>query len=255
MAHPRRILLEVCIASAGDALSAAEGGADRLELNSALALGGLTPTLGLLREMKETVQVPVVAMVRPRPGGFAYDRSDFRVLLRDADLLLANGAEGLAVGVLLPDGRVDVPRCREIRRQAGSATLVCHRAFDLTPDPFEALEQLIDLGFQRVLTSGQQESAYYGASLIAQLIERAAGRIEILPGGGINRFTLADVLDRTGCDQVHASLQHNVRDTSASGRPQVSFSSRPRGSEDWFSATNKVAVQELVQLLAQSNIS
>jgi copper homeostasis protein len=255
VAHPRRILLEVCIASADDAVSAADGGADRLELNSALALGGLTPTIGVLREVKETVPLPVVAMVRPRPGGFAYGSSDFRVLLRDAELLLAHGAGGLAVGVLQADGRVDDPRCREIRRQTGSAVLVFHRAFDVTPDPFESLEHLIDLGFQRVLTSGQQESAYNGTPLIAHLIQRAAGRIEILPAGGINRFTLTDVLARTGCDQVHASLQHNVSDTSTSARPRVSFSNRPSISEEWFSATNRVAVQELVQLLTQNGHS
>jgi copper homeostasis protein len=248
---PRRILLEVCIASAGDALAAAAGGADRLELNSALELGGLTPTLGVLREVKESVSLPVVAMVRPRPGGFAYDDREFRVLQRDIDYLLAHGADGLAVGVLQPDGRLNVARCQEIRRQAGSAVLVCHRAFDVTPDPFEALDQLIDLGFQRVLTSGQQESAYHGSALIAQLIQRAAGRIEILPASGINKFTLADVLARTGCDQVHASLRDSARDPSMEGRPQVSFSNRSRLPEGWFSATKMVAVEELVQMLAK----
>jgi copper homeostasis protein len=130
-------------------------------------------------------------------------------------------------------------------RQAAGREAVFHRAFDVTPDPFEAVEQLIDLGFRRVMTSGQEESAYNGAGLIAELIRRARGRIEILPAGGINRFTVADVVARTGCDQVHASLRTRREDRSTASRPQVSFGGAIQIPEDRYDATSAEAVAEL----------
>jgi copper homeostasis protein len=245
-----RVLLEVAVASVEDALAAQAGGADRFELNAALALGGLTPSLGTLIEVKHAVSLPVLAMVRPRPGGFAYSAAEFAVLQRDADLALAHGADGLVFGVLTAEGAVDNERCRALVRQAASCPVVFHRAFDVTPDPFAALEQLIDLGVRRVMTSGQEETAYNGAGRIAELIRRAAGRIEILPAGGINRFTVADVVARTGCDQVHAALRVTRRDASVAARPQVAFGAALRPQEDRYEATGEAAVAELRQLLS-----
>ncbi len=156
MASPnRRVLLEVAVASVEDALAAQAGGADRLELNSALGLGGLTSSLGTLQEVKATLALPVFVMIRPRPGGFAYSDADFRVMQRDSDLALQHGADGLVFGILTPEGQVDAQRCHTLVRQAAGRVAVFHRAFDVTPDPLAALEQLIDLGFQRVMTSGQ----------------------------------------------------------------------------------------------------
>lgn len=240
-----RLLLEVAVGSVEDGLAAQAGGADRLELNAALALGGLTPSLGTLLEIKQAVTLPVMVMIRPRSGGFAYSAADFRVMQRDADLALAHGADGLVLGILTEDGRVDGPRCRQLVQQAGTRTVVFHRAFDVTPDPLAALEELIGLGVQRVMTSGQEESAYNGAALIAQLIRQAAGRIEVLPAGGINRFTLADLRTRTGCTQVHASLRRRHTDSSVRARPQVSFGAALRPHEDTYDGTSAEAVAEL----------
>jgi copper homeostasis protein len=245
----RRVLLEVPIASVEDAQSAQEGGADRLELNAALSLGGLTPSLATLIEVKAAVKLPVIVMIRPRPGGFAYSAADFKVMQRDADLALQHGADGIVFGILNPDGQVDGDRCRSLVRQAGGRAAVFHRAFDVTPEPLPALEELIELGFRRILTSGQEETAYNGTALIAELIQRAAGRIEVLPGGGINRFTVADVVARTGCDQVHASLRRKREDRSVAARPQVSFGSAVRLPEDRHDGTCSNAVAELVELL------
>src|SRR6516165_3418068 len=124
----RRVLLEVPVASVEDALAAQEGGADRLELNAALFLGGLTPSLGTLIEVKAAVRLPVVVMVRPRPGGFDYDEADFKVMQRDVDLALEHGADGIAFGILNRDGGVDGERCRRVLRQIGNKTAVFHRA-------------------------------------------------------------------------------------------------------------------------------
>ncbi len=246
-----RVLLEVAVASVADALAAQQGGADRLELNAALALGGLTPSLGTLLEVKAAVSLPVLVLVRPRPGGFAYAEAEFEVMRRDVDLALEHGADGIAFGILTPDGGVDLDRCRRLVRQVAGHPAVFHRAFDVTPDAFAALEQLIELGFHRVMTSGQEENAYHGASRIAELIARAAGRIEVLPAGGINRFTIADVLARTGCDQVHASLRGRREDRSVAARPQVSFGGPVRMSEDYYEATSADAVADLRRRLGR----
>jgi copper homeostasis protein len=245
----RRLLLEVPVASAEDALAAQAGGANRLELNAALSLGGQTPSLGTLIEIKAAVALPVFVMIRPRPGGFAYSPTDFQVMLRDVDLALQNGADGIVFGILTEDGQVDVDRCRRLLQPIGDHPAVFHRAFDVTPDPHEALEQLIDLGFRRVMTSGQEQTAYNGVKLIAELIRRAAGRIEILPAGGINRFTVGDVLSRSGCDQVHASLRFQREDRSVLARPQVSLTGAAKVPEDRYEATSAEAVAELRRLM------
>src|SRR5439155_16417548 len=119
-----------------------------LELNAGLALGGLTPSLGTLIEAKAAVRLPVVVLVRPRPGGFAYGEADVRVMRRDIDLALRHGADGVAFGILTADGRVDTDRCRRLLRQVGAREAVFHRAFDVTPDPYAALGELIGLGFR-----------------------------------------------------------------------------------------------------------
>jgi copper homeostasis protein len=245
VSQSRRVLLEVAIASVEDALAAQKGGADRLELNAALAIGGLTPSLGTLLEVRAAVSLPLLVMIRPRPGGFAYSEADFNVMRRDTDLVLRHGTDGIVFGILSADGRVDLDRCRALVQQAGDRAAVFHRAFDVTPDPFEALEQVIDLGFRRVMTSGQEATAYNGAHLSAELIRRAGNRVEVLPAGGINRFTVADVISRTGCDQVHASLRSRRQDRSVASRPQVSFGGSVRVPEDHYDATRAEAVAEM----------
>ncbi len=241
------ILLEVAVASVDDALAAQAGGANRLELNSALDLGGLTPSLGTLIEIKNAVALPVMVMIRPRPAGFCYSDHEFTTMLRDLDLVLRHGADGLVFGVLTADGRVDLERNQQLIRQCGTKEIVFHRAFDVTPDPFEALLQLIDLGFTRILTSGQEETALHGAALIGELITRAAGRIEILAGGGVNGDTVLDLIHRTGCSQVHGSFRRSQSDSSTKGRPQVSFGATSNGREDCYRVTDADAVANIVK--------
>ena len=184
-------------------------------------------------------------MMRPRPGGFCYSATEFAVLQRDAEIALAEGADGIAFGILTPTGAMDLARCREIVKLAAGRQIVFHRAFDVVPEPLTALEQLIDLGVTRVMTSGQEASAYNGAANIATYVRQVAGRIEILPAGGINRFTVADVVSRTGCDQVHASLGTRSKDYSVLARPQVSFGGTLKPPEDEFTVTDSTAVAQL----------
>jgi len=208
----RRVLVEVCVESADDAAAAVAGGADRIELNAALALNGLTPSPGLLRETRRAAgRTPVVAMARPRAGRFCYTPREFRALLHDVESLLAQGADGVAFGVLIESGGIDVRRCRQVMKVVGAAAAVFHRAFDEVPDVHEALERLIDLGFRRVMTSGGESRALRGAGRIRELIERAAGRIEVLPAGGIRPGNAARLIALGGCDQIHTSLRERGR--------------------------------------------
>jgi copper homeostasis protein len=208
----RCVLVEVCVESADDAAAAVAGGADRIELNAALALDGLTPSPGLLREARRAAgRTPMIAMARPRAGGFCYSRGEVRTLLHDVESLLAQGADGVAFGMLTDAGGVDARRCRQVMSLVGAATAVFHRAFDEVPDPQEALEQLIDLGFRRVMTSGGEKTALRGARRIRELIERAAGRIEVLPAGGIRPGNAARLVALSECDQIHTSLRERGR--------------------------------------------
>jgi copper homeostasis protein len=214
------IRLEICIESFDDAVTAVEAGADRLELNAALRLGGVTPSLGTLIEIRQHIgpQVPIVVMVRPREGDFCYSAREFEVMRRDIDLFMQHGASGFALGLLTPDGRVDQDRCRTLVEQvrswaskvAATEGAVFHRAFDFVVNPLAAIDELTGLGFSRIMTSGQRETACLGAAEIARYIAHAAGRIEILPAAGIRPENVEALLRETGCIQVHASLREPV---------------------------------------------
>lgn len=214
-----KTLVEIVCCSVDDCVSVEQAGADRIELCSAIPLGGLTPSLGLLLEAKKRVSIPIMAMVRPRASGMAYTDGEFANMLLDADIFAQYGADGLVFGVLTDDGTIDMVRNKKLIDRAGKLQKVCHRAFDVTPDPFEALEQVIDLGFTRVLTSGQKPSVIDGVELVKRLIEKADGRIEVLPGAGLCQDTVRPFADYTGCRQVHlapfvaqtdSSTQHNT---------------------------------------------
>jgi copper homeostasis protein len=246
----QRLLLEVVCASADDAKAALAGGADRIELCAAPALGGITSSLGTLAEVKAQVLLPIMAMIRPRPSGFEYRAGEFAAMERDVAEAVWRGADGVVFGILAADGSVDVDRCRRLLRLARNVETVFHRAFDLTPDPLCALDQLMDLGFTRILTSGAQPSANQGAGLIRSLIERAAGRIEILCGGGIRPSNVMDLIARTGCTQVHFGAFAARRDSSLVAHPEIRLSSA--GSDDReYGITDAAVVSEMACLLRE----
>ena len=206
--HPtpdtNHLLLEIACGSIEDAIIGATG-ADRLELCSALELGGLTPSLGTVLEVSRTLAVPFVAMIRPRAGDYVCSSSELKVMETDAALMLDAGASGIVFGCLTKDGDVDVPACRRLLAVAGETETVFHRAFDETRAWTRALDTLIELGFSRVLTGGGAPTALEGVGRIRSLMERSAGRIEILPGGGIREHNVEAVVRQTGCLAVHLS--------------------------------------------------
>ena len=243
------ILLEICCGSAEDALEAAAGGADRVELCAALFLGGLTPSLGSLLQVKAQTKIPVIAMNRPRQAGFCYSQAEFAVMERDAEIFLEHGADGIVFGILNAEGTIDVERTRSICRRVGTKQAVFHRAFDVTPDPFRAMEELIDVGITRVLTSGQKNAAPDGASLIARLIEKAAGRIEVLPGAGLNADNVRQFVAQTGCTEVHMTAFKTQRDTSTLAQSAIYFGSPGGPPEAEFEITDREYVRRVKQQL------
>ncbi|GAB5520391.1 MAG: copper homeostasis protein CutC [Rhodothermales bacterium] len=243
------VLLEVCTERAEDSVAAVSAGAGRIELNTALALGGLTPSVGCLAATRAAVDVPIIAMLRPRPGPFAYSASDFDVLRRDADLLRMHGADGFAFGCLTPDGHIDTARCQTLMAQHPDAEWVFHRAFDVLPNLFEGLDILIDLGVRRVLTSGGAASAVEGAEALKALIEQADGRIEMLPGGGIRPHNVAALVQATGATQVHASCSAVRVDTSGQHQAWLNFRSAQPLSANQYKRTDAQQVAELIHAL------
>jgi copper homeostasis protein len=212
-----RPLIEVCVGSVNDAFLAEQAGAGRVELCSALELGGLTPSIGTVRECVETIKIPIVAMIRPRAGGFCYDPSEFNSMLRDIDAVLECGVDGVVFGSLTGTGEIDRVRVASLVRQAQGSTTVFHRAFDFLRRPDLGLQQLIDLGVNRILTSGSCETAMLGADNIRRHVEDAEGRIEILPGGGIRPENIDELLQRTRCTQAHVGASIVVLDDSLQG--------------------------------------
>lgn len=178
-------IFEVCVDSIESALAAERGGASRVELCSDLIEGGLTPSYGVLTVALERLHIGVMAMVRPRGGDFCYSEAEFAAMLCDVRMAKEAGAAGVVFGVLTPDADVDVERTRCLIAEARPLPVTFHRAFDMTRDPFAALETLVTLGVDRVLTSGQEPSVLEGLELLTQLVERARGRIIVVPGGGI----------------------------------------------------------------------
>ena len=247
------ILMEVCCGSVDDAVEDAKAGADRIELNSSLFFGGLTPSLGSIIEAKKRLNIPVMVMIRPRGGGFCYSQAEMAVIRHDAQLAIGYGADGIVFGILTEDGLVDAEHCRELLELARDRETVFHRAFDVTPDPFEALEQLIELGFTRMLTSGQEKTVVEGAELIKKLIAHARGRIEILPGGGIRSHNVRRIIEQTGATQIHLSAFEQRTDRSVHNRPYITFGSSLHPPEDRYEIIDRRVIQSVSDLLKSTS--
>jgi len=241
-------MVEIVCCSVDDCVEARAGGADRIELCGAITVGGLTPSLGTLIEARRRVPLPIVAMVRPRGAGFAYTDYEYATMLEDAALLCEHGADGLVFGILKEDGRIDIERMRRLVSICGGLDKVCHRCFDVVPDPKEALEQLIDLGFTRLLTSGQRAFASDGAPLIKQLAEQAKGRIEILPAGGLRMHNVVDFLKETGCTWAHLAPFIEKTDPSTQGNPEIEYAPTSLPKESVYHLIDRQQVKDVVQL-------
>lgn len=230
----KKYLLEVCCGSVEDVLEAERGGADRVELNSCLFHGGLTPSLGELITAKKLSKLPVMTMVRPRQGGFCYTKAEYMTALADAEKLLENGADGLVFGFLKEDGSLDKERTKELTRLAGDKTKVFHRAIDVADDWKKMLGELIDIGVDRVLTSGLAPDVFYGIDVIKEMVAFAAGRIQILPGAGVNLKNVDKIMEFTGCNQVHVARFKQALDPSTANNRDIFYGGALYPPEDQY---------------------
>lgn len=222
----KRDLFEVCAGSVQDCINAQLGGADRVELNSALHLGGLTPSLAMLKLVKEKTSLKVICMDRPRAAGFCYDDVEIETMFEDAKILLENGADGISFGFLNSDATINVTETKKMVEliHQYQKEAVFHRAFDCVDDPMHAIKQLIDCGVDRILTSGLQPTAMQGASVLEKLQSAFGDQIELLAGSGINANNIRALKEQTGLHQFHGSCKEWCKDpTTAVGNVSYAY--------------------------------
>ena len=247
-------IVEICCGSYSDALSAAHAGATRIELNSALSLGGLTPSLATLIKVKQDTSLKVIAMVRPRGAGFCYSDEEYEIMKEDAKIMLDHGVDGLAFGFLDKQEMIDEKRTLEfvqlIHRYHKEA--VFHRAFDCVNDPFQAIEKLIDLQVDRVLTSGLKSKAIESVELLSKLQQQYGNQIEILVGSGVNKENVLEILDKTKVHQVHSSCKDWIEDVTTSMH-DVSFAYAPFPHENDYEIVSEELVKTLLDVIKSSH--
>jgi copper homeostasis protein len=202
----RKCLLEISVETLEGALAAERGGADRIELCADLSLGGVTPGADLLRAVRAQVRIPIFSMVRPRAGDFVYSTAEFTEMKRAIADAKESGMDGVVLGVLTKNHRIDIERTRELAELARPLPVTYHRAFDEIADLHQALEEVIQTGAKRILTSGGVKSALEGAALLGELIEAAGERIVIVPGAGISGANIVEVARRTRAKEFHSGL-------------------------------------------------
>lgn len=234
--------LEICAASIASCLAAAEGGANRIELCDNLLEGGTTPSYATIALAREKVKIDLYPIIRPRGGDFLYSDLEFEVMKKDIELCKQLGCNGVVIGILLPNGRVDKDRCRILTQLAWPMGVTFHRAFDMTDNPFEALEDIISIGCERILTSGARNTAIEGAPLLKDLLERANDRIAIMAGSGVRATNIAQLIQSTGITEFHTTAKAYEESKMVYRNPNVSMGGIPGVPEYGISVTQKKEV-------------
>lgn len=244
--HMNPILIEVCANSVESALAAQAGGAARVELCSALAEGGITSSPAVIELAREELRIPLHVLLRPRGGDFCYDDTEFAVMKRDIAFCQRAQVDGVVIGTLKPDGSVDMPRMRELISAARPMKVTFHRAFDMAADAFRAFDDVMALGVERLLTSGQRGSAMEGKTLIADLVRRAGDRLIVMPGAGVNEGNIRELLVATGAREFHLSGQKKVASRMQHRNPHV-FMGGPGLPEYEIAVTDAEKIRRVVQ--------
>lgn len=237
---------EIAVDSLESALTAQVCGADRVEFCADLASGGLTPSLGALQLAVERLDIPVHVMIRPRRGDFLYTDAEFEMMRRDIALAKSAGAQGVVFGMLLADGNINRERTRELLQLARPMSVTFHRAFDMCRDARAALAELMALGVDTLLTSGQAQTAADGIALIAELVARAAGRIDIMPGAGVNAANIGRIAEATGARTFHLSGKETVDGPMLYRQSRISL-----GDQSSEYARTYASAQRIRRIMAQ----
>ena len=242
------VLVEACVDSVASALAAERGGAGRLELCDNLFDGGTTPSAGMITAVKAAVRIPVFVIVRPRGGGFVHSDDELGVMRLDIEAARMLGADGIVLGVLTRDARVDAEQLRTLMGHAGELPVTFHRAFDLTRDREEALEELVRFGVKRVLTSGGAASALEGIDAIGALVKRAAGQITVMAGGGVREETVQEIVHRTRVAEVHVRGTRLAQTVMTPAAGQIRLRKALPEDPGAFEETDDRRIREFVRL-------
>ena len=218
---------EICANSVASCIAAQEGGADRVELCSGIPEGGTTPSFGMIRKARASIDIRLNVIIRPRGGDFLYGEDELEEMIHDIRIAEELGADGLVFGCLAKEGNIDKKAMSILMEAAGNLPVTFHRAFDHSADPLKALEDIIELGCARILTSGCRPTALEGADLLAQLVEKAGDRIIIMPGCGVNEDNIAEIARLSGAREFHFSAREPVESGMLFRNPDVAM-----GSED-----------------------
>ncbi|MCB0599945.1 MAG: copper homeostasis protein CutC [Saprospiraceae bacterium] len=242
-----KLLLEICAPSLRSAIAASRGGADRIELCSALEMGGLTPGAATLEMAVMQSSIPVAVLIRPRGGDFIYNETEKDLILKEIEFARSTGASGVVVGALQPDGSLDLGFARAMKQAAGTMEICFHRAFDQSRKPEQVLDELIALEYTRILTSGQQATAWEGRTMIKKLVQRAKGRINLMAGSGIQPDLIGPLMAETGVEQIHYSAKQTMLPPTGF-RSKLSFSA-PEMPPNSYWETDQVLVQKARQAI------
>jgi len=247
------ITVEVCVTSAESALLAQNGGAHRVELCDNLIEGGTTPSIGAIRSARAALNISLHVIIRPRAGDFLYSNREFETMRFDIEAAKAAGADGVVIGILDRDGNIDTRRVKELVDIARPLAVTFHRAFDVTRDPHRSLDDLISLGIERVLTSGQQPDVVAGTDLIRGLVEHSAGSISIMACGGIDQSNVGRAIKETGVQEIHFAADHDVESEMSYQNPSVPMGSFSR-SEYVRRETSEADVRSIIRAVGEACI-
>ncbi len=243
------MLLEVCATSLQSAINAQTGGSGRIELCDNLYEGGTTPSPGTILLTREKLAIKVNVLIRPRGSDFLYSETEMEIIRKDVEFCKSAGCDGVVVGFLHPDATIDVARTTEIVELARPMSVTFHRAFDMTRDPFEALNALLKTGVDRLLTAGQQNKAPQGADLISELIRKAANRLIILPGSGVNEENIRTLYLQTGATEFHLTGQKPVASMMKYRKEGIFLGGLSQIPEYEFAVTSVERIRKIVEIL------
>lgn len=250
---PRQpLLFEICVDSVEGALAAQAGGAQRVELCDNLLEGGTTPSAGTVALARQHLTIGLNVIIRPRGGDFCYSDIEFAIMQYDVAQAKQLGANGVVIGLLTPDGEIDKIRTAQLIEMARPLSVTFHRAFDMARDPSQALEDLISLGLDRVLTSGQENSALEGLDLITALVQQANGRIIVMPGGGVNERNLKKIVTQSGVHEVHMTARSTIDSRMTYRNPRPTMGGALHPPEFTRQVTDANRVRTLLDLVARS---
>lgn len=245
----KRAVLEICCNSAVSAVAAFKGGADRIELCENLELGGTTPSFATIKITRELIPIPIHVLIRPRPGDFLYSDTEFKIILEEISMLKDSGIQGIVIGFLNPDYTIDYRKVEKVKNIAGNLSITFHRAFDFVSSAEESINNLIDLGIDRILTSGGKSVAYQAIDKIRSWVNLAGNRISIMPGSGINQNNIVDLYLGTGAKEFHASCKKKIKSKMHEGHLLLSMGSEHADDSHDFLETDPEAVALLAEKL------